>query len=320
MLLPSLLQEVEKLENEFQKKSEEYKGFIKVGRTHLQDAVPITFGQEFDAYKEALRKARDFISKTSENLKTLSIGGTAVGTGITTDPQYKKLTVHNISKTLGIAFKSNRNLTEGANNMNPFLEFSATLRSLSTALINIAGDIKLMGMGPKSGLTELILPEVQPGSSIMPGKINPSIPECLEMICLQSLGNDKTIELAAQKSQFELNVMTPLIMYNIVQSTEILTNGTKMFREKCIKGLKVNKVKAKKLYENSLCLATALAPYLGYSFTAEIVKAALKKNVPIREEVLSRKIYTKQELNEILSIRATTKPSTLNKKFVRKSQ
>lgn len=318
--LPSLLEEIEAIEKELGKKISEYKNITKVGRTHLQDAVPITFGQEFDSFKEAIKKSRIFIKERSEDLKTLGIGGTAVGTGINTDPQYKKLTTFNLSKILEIRLKSADNLTEMTNNMNTFVNFSAALRSLAIDMINFANNLKLMGMGPKAGISEIFLPKVQPGSSIMPGKINPSIPESMEMVCFQVLGNDKTIELAAQRGQFELNPMCPIIMYNIIQSIQILTNGIRTLRELCIKGLKINKEKVRKTFENSICTATILTPYIGYHPTAEIVKSALRRNSSIKKEVLRRKIFTEKEINEILSSSLTTQPAKLNTKLIKKVQ
>lgn len=298
--LPGLLKAIATVENDLEKIAKKYKKLIKVGRTHLQDAVPISFGREFNSYKEAIKKSREFIEQQSENLQILGIGGTAVGTGINAHPKYKELMIKNLGRLIGLKFKSGKNLTEMANNMNCFLNFSASLRSLATNLLNICGDLKIMNMGPKSGLAEITLPAVQPGSSIMPGKVNPSIPECLEMICMQVLGNDKTIENACQKSNFELNVFCPIIMWNLLQSMEILTNGIKMFSEFCLKNLQINEKKIKKLFEKSLCTATALSPKFGYQLTAVIVKSALKKNCTIKEEVLSRKLLSEKELESII--------------------
>lgn len=300
--LPELLTNLENLEKEFTKKSKEYAKIAKVGRTHLQDAVPITFGQVFDSYKEALQKSREFILEQAGKLKVLGIGGTAVGTGINTAPGYQKLMIKNLSGLTKISFSAAKNLTEIANNMNAFLNFSASLRSLAVNLLNISNDIKMMNMGPKAGLSEISIPEVQEGSSIMPGKVNPSIPECLEMICVDVLGNDHTVSLSAQKSQFELNVMCPIIMQKILFSMQILTNGLATFNHLCIKGLKVNKKTVARELEESLAFATALAPHLGYSLTAEIVKTALKNGNTLKEEVLTRKLYSEKELIKILSI------------------
>jgi len=307
--LPALLDAIKKLEKDLGKKVKKYAKTTKVGRTHLQDAVPITFGQEFDSYKEAIRKSREFIERQSEELKIINLGGTAVGTGINTDPKYHKLVLKNLSQITKIKFKSTKNLTEINNNMNEFMNFSATLRSLTTNLLNFSGDLKLMNMGPKAGISEINLPESQPGSSIMPGKINPSIVECMEMVCLQVCGNDRTIEMAAQKSQFELNIFCPLIMHNLLESMNILTNGIDTFVDKSLKETTVKEDHVQKMLEESLALATSLSPYIGYSETAKVVKSALRKNIPLREEVKERKLLSESKLNKILSSKRTTRPS-----------
>lgn len=313
MIIPGLLKEIKELEQELKKKEKQYGKIIKIGRTHLQDAVPITFGQEFDSYKEAISKSRQLVESLGKDLQILGIGGTAVGTGLNTDRRYKKLMISNLKKSTGINFKEAKNATEMANNMNSFVNFSAGLRSLSINLLNFMGDLKLMNSGPKAGFGEIKLPEVQAGSSIMPGKVNPSIPECMEMICFRVLGNDRTIEIAAQKSNFELNVMCPIIMYCLMESIEILTNGIRMLKDKCIKGLQVNKEKISKVLKNSLSSVTALVPYIGYEMTAEIAKSALKNNVSIKEELLKRKIFTSREIEKILNLKAITGPQRAKK-------
>lgn len=298
--IPGLLQSLNDCESTLEKIAKKYAKLVKVGRTHLEDAVPITLGQEFDSYKEALHKAGEFIANQSGELQILGIGGTAVGTGINAHPKYRETMIKNLTKLIGLQFESGKNLTEMANNMNGFLNFSASLRSLAINTLNICSDLKLMNMGPKAGIAEITLPGVQPGSSIMPGKVNPSIPECLEMICMQVLGNDKTIEIACQKSNFELNVFCPIIMWNLLQSMEILTNGLKMLNEFALKDLQINEKQIKKLFEESLCTATSLSPKLGYALTAEIVKAALKKDITIKQEVLSRKLMSEKELDKLI--------------------
>lgn len=318
MLHPYVVVEIEKLEEEFGKLAKKYANTIKVGRTHLQDAVPITFGQEFDAYKEALKKSRKQIEDQAKQLDVLGIGGTAVGTGINTHPNYQRTIIDELSKLIGRNFKAGKNLTEMANNMNPFMNYSAAFRSLAVNLLNICMDLKMMNMGPKAGLAEIKLPEVQPGSSIMPGKINPSIPESIEMVAFHVLGNDKTIEMSCQRSNFELNVMCPIIMYNLVQSAQILIGGLRTLNEKCIQGLVVDEKRTQELYDNSLATATALAPYIGYGATADIVKKALKKGISIKKETESRNIFTQKELEEILSVKGTTQPRKINPKLVKK--
>lgn len=291
--LPSLLKATANLEEALKILAKKYAKIVKVGRTHLQDAVPVTFGQTFDAYREAIRKSREFIEDRSTQLQILGIGGTALGTGINAHPKFKSLMIKNLSNLTGIKFESAKNLTESANNMNTFMDFSSALKSLATNLLNISETLKIMVSGPKAGLNEISIPAVQPGSSIMPGKINPSIIEALEMICLQILGNDKTVELAAQKSQFELNIFCPIIMHNILESMKILNNGIEMFRTLCIEGISVNEKEVQHSFENSLCTATELVPYLGYEKTAEIVKTALKNGRTIKEEMRKQNIKLK---------------------------
>lgn len=318
--LPSLLNAISELEETFEIKSKKYAKVIKVARTHLQDAVPITFKQTLDSYKEALKKSRNFLTLTSQELHTLGIGGTAAGTGINSHPEYQKLMIKFLSELTGLHFDKADNCTEIANNMNAFLNFSSGLRSLTTSLLNICSDLKLMNMGPKAGLAEITIPEVQAGSSIMPGKVNPSIIESVEMACIQALGNDKVVEIAAQKSQFELNIMCPVIIHNLLFSVKILKNSIRNLNEKCVKHLEVNTEKVKETYENSLCTGTALAPYLGYNLTAQIIKDSLKNKTTIREEILKRELYSEKELDQILSTERITTPSNVEKKWIKKTQ
>ncbi len=299
--LPPLMQELHLLIKEFKEKNKSFKNILKVGRTHFQDAVPISLEQEFDSYKKALENSFNFIQETSQQMHILGIGGTAVGTGINTHPKYKETIIKELIKLTGIKFKSAENLTETANNMNSFLNFSSALNSLAINIINISRDLKIMNTGPKAGLNEIKLPAVQPGSSIMPGKINPSILECADMIAMEVQGNTETIKLATQNSSFELNVYCPIIMYKLLQSMKILTNGLKMIRELAIKNLEVNKKQIKYLLENSLCTATALVPKLGYDLTTKIVKKALEKNITIKSILLKEKLLTEKEINKLLS-------------------
>lgn len=307
--IPSLSEAIKNLEKTLDSIAKKHKKSLKVGRTHLQDAVPITFGQEFDAYLQAIKKSHSVILSDSKEFLELGIGGTAVGTGINTDPKYRTLVVKHLSKITGLRFKSGKNLTEMANNFTPFQNFSASLKSLSTNLLNLSFDLKLMNTGPKAGFAEITLPEVQPGSSIMPGKVNPSILECLDMIAFQVCGNHQAIELSAQRSNLELNVFCPLIMKNILESMQILTNGINMLTEKALKNLKINTQKATLELENSLAHATALAPYIGYKETAQVVQAALKNGTTIKEEVLKANLATEAQLKKYLSLKNTTGPS-----------
>lgn len=308
-MVPELLKETKKTITTFNKLAAKHKKLLKVGRTHLQDAVPVTLGQEFEAYSQALAKSEAHIQAASKALLTIGLGGTAAGTGINTDPQYQKLVTANLSKITGLKLKAAKSNMEIANNMNAFLEFSGSLRALTTNLLNISSDLKLMGSGPKAGLGEVELPPVQPGSSIMPGKINPSILECLDMICFRALGNDQSVSLAAQRSHFQLNVYCPLIVVSLIESVTILTNGLNMFRELCLKDLKVNKKHISQTFDNSLATGTALAPYLGYLQTAEVIKLALKEGTTIKAQVLKKGLLSEKKLNKILDPNRLTKPA-----------
>lgn len=270
--LKELLPEMAKLEKSLSKKAKEFGKIKKVGRTHLQDAVPITLGQEFLAYAAYTKRNLGRIKAQSEELKELGIGGTAVGTGINTHAKFAARIVKNLSGLCGFKFKESKNKFELTSSHTTFLQSAGALKSFATDLNKIANDLKLLGSGPKAGLREITLPEVQPGSSIMPGKVNPSIPECITMIYAQVAGNEHSIETACNEGHLELNVMCPVIMHNLLQSIQILTTGTKTFREKCIDGIKANKARIKELYDGSLCEATALVPKLGYDKVAEMVK------------------------------------------------
>ncbi|MBI4234855.1 aspartate ammonia-lyase [Candidatus Peregrinibacteria bacterium] len=288
--LPELTAQLKGLIKSIEELAKKHAQTLKVGRTHLQDAVPISVKQEFDSYKEALQNSQKQIELSAEDLKTLGIGGTAVGTGQNAHKDYHKLMLEKLSAKTKIHFKSAKNFTETANNMNVFMNFSGGLRSLATNLLNFCSDLSLLNMGPKAGLSEISLPEMQAGSSIMPGKVNPSIPEAVQMVAMQVLGNDQIISLACQRSNLELNVFCPLIMNNLLQSMKILTNGLKTLTQKCVKGLKINKERITELLENSLATATKLAEELGYDLTAEIVHSALKNNRTLKEELKRRKI------------------------------
>ncbi len=318
--LIELLQELNQLELSFKKLAKTHKDIIKVGRTHLEDAVPISLGQEFLAYADALHKDSEHIQLTSTQLQELGIGGTALGTGINTHPQYQKTVVKILSELTGIELKPAPNMVEAANNYNLFGNVSSSLRALALTLIRIANDLKLMNMGPKAGIKEITLPEVEPGSSIMPGKVNPSIAECIEMIGCQIIGNDAAIMMGIRGGQLELNVNGPVIMHNLLQSIELLTNGCNMFRKFCVDHIEVNKARIKKMFDESLCTGTALNPYLGYQVTAEIINEAVKKGKSIEEVVRSHKLMDDKTLAKVLSVKATTTPQIADQKLISKIQ
>lgn len=290
--LPGLHAQIKGLTKAIEDLAKKHAQTIKVGRTHLQDAVLISVKQELDSYKEALINSQKQILHMAEELTILGIGGTAVGTGVCAHKNYHKLMIQKLSAKTKISFKSAKNFTETTNNMNVFMNFSAALRSLATNLLNFCSDLSLLSMGPKAGIAEITLPEVQPGSSIMPGKVNPSIPEMVQMVAIQVLGNDQAIAIACQRSNLQLNVFCPLIMSNLLNSMKFLENGIKTLTQKCVKGIKINKEHITELLTNSLAKATELATKFGYDLTAEIVKSALKNNRTLQEELKIRKIKT----------------------------
>lgn len=268
----------------FEKKSKAFAKVLKVGRTHLQDAVPITLGQEFGAYASSLRNGFNRLDCSAEELTTLGIGGTATGTGINTHKQFSKMMVDSLSKKLGWDFGI-ANPFESSHSLAPFLTVSSAMRSLAVELLRICDDLRRMASGPVAGLNEVRLPEVEPGSSIMPGKVNPSVLECMSMICVQVIGLDTTICLAAQRGEFELNWYTPVVMCDLLHQIEILTNGLKLLRTECIEGIEVNAEQMEETLEKSSAMATALAPHIGYHEVAEMVKQAKKTKTPFSKLV-----------------------------------
>ena len=310
------LQEIQKLRHEllllqksFEKKSKEYAKTIKVGRTHLQDAVPISYGQVFDGYAQSISQDMRQIAHAQDALSLLGIGGTAVGTSINTHPKFKDKIIAHLSKLTGLKLKKAANSIQTTHDMNEFLFFSATLRNYAVTLNRIANDLRLLASGPNAGIAEIILPEVEPGSSIMPGKVNPSVPEAVNMVSYQVMGNDFAILMACQSGQLELNFATPLIAYNLMQSMDFLRNGTKLFNEKCIAGLRVDEKRCKALLDSSFAYATALTPHLGYSVVSRLVREAQQKNQSLKTLVLEKKLMDKKELEKLLSPEKLIRPN-----------
>ena len=281
-------------------KSREFRSVVKSGRTHLQDAVPISLGQEFSGYAEAVKNDISRVQNASKSLLNLPIGGNAVGTGINAHPQFKRNVINEIKKLTGTGFRSAGNLFEGIQNVSPALEVSSSLRGVSVSLIKIVNDIRLLSSGPRTGFSELRLPAVQPGSSIMPGKVNPVMAEMLNMVCFQVLGNDTAVTYAAQASQLELNVMMPLIAHNLLTSIEILSNGISAFTKKCLKGIKANKDVCNQYAEASLAMATALNPVIGYAAASEIAKEAYRTGKTVKQVVIEKGILKKSEADRLL--------------------
>jgi aspartate ammonia-lyase len=307
-VLPGLLTELEKLESALSQKAVEFDEVLKAGRTHLQDAVPIRMGQEFSGYARVVQKMRIQISHSALSLEELGIGGSAVGTGVNTHPDYRGVIVSYLSQLTGFNLRPAENLFEAMQSMSPFTELSGALRNLAIELTRIANDFRLLASGPNTGLNEIVLPAVQPGSSIMPGKVNPVMAEMLNMICFQVIGNDTTIMMAAQAGQLELNVMMPIIAHNLLESLTILTNGVCAFTEKCVTGITANADVANRYAASTLGLGTVLNPYIGYLKAAEVAKESQQTGKPIQEIVKERKLLSDEEYAQVFNAVALTEP------------
>jgi fumarate hydratase class II len=281
-------------------KAEEFDDIVKAGRTHMQDAVPMRLGQEFSGYAKAVENDICRIQYAAQSLLSLPIGGNALGTGINAKPRFRSCVIKEIKKITGIQFRGCENLFEGIQNVNPALELSASLRGISVTLTKIANDIRLLSSGPRTGFAEIQLPAVQPGSSIMPGKVNPVMSEMLNMVCFQVMGNDTAIAYATQASQLELNVMMPLIAHNLMFSVEILSNGVNAFTGKCITGIKADKKRCNEYADATLAMATALNPVVGYSSAAEVSKEAYRTGKTVKQVTVNRGIMNKKDADRIL--------------------
>lgn len=310
-----LLREMLLLEDELSRKSQEHKDTMKCGRTHLMDAVPMSYGQMFNGYRLACAGDREAITDALGKIRELGIGGTATGTGITAHPDFRKTVVERINGITGSDFKAAEDPVEKTQSMNDMLRLSGALRLYASTLSRIANDLRLLGSGPNAGIAEVRLPAIEPGSSIMPGKVNPSIPEAVNMVCWQVCGNDRAIELAAQSGQLELNFSMPLLAHNLLQSTLLLRNCARLFREGCIAGLEIDKGRAQALLDGSFAQATALNPYLGYSRMSEIVTESQEKGIPIRELILQKGLMEEKDLDRVLSV---VGPSTKDKDILGK--
>lgn len=294
------------LSKTFRSKAKTFSKIIKSARTHLQDAVPITLGQEFESYAVTIEKSLTNLKINEQFLYELGIGGSAAGTGINTHPKYAKLVTNNLKKLTKIPFKTSANLIEAMQSQKEINYISGSIKNLAIELNKISNDLRLLASGPKTGFAEIILPSAQPGSSIMPGKVNPSILECMNMICMHVIGADLSVNFAVQNGQLNLNVFMPLMAYEILNSIEILQNGIKMMDEKCIKGTEANKEICEKYAMSSPSIITALNPIIGYTKAAEIVKEALKTGQTIKEIILAKKLLSEKELNRILDPKKLT--------------
>ena len=304
-----LLPNLKLLETALNKKSREFKKIVKIGRTHLQDATPISLGQEFSGYHEQTKKSIDRIKYCLNDIFYLAQGGTAVGTGINSKKNFDKKIVSEIRKFCKIKFKPAPNKFSELAAHDAIVNFSGALNSCAVALMKISNDIRFLGSGPRAGYGELILPENEPGSSIMPGKINPTQCEAVTMVCAKVIGNHMGITIAGSHGHFELNVFKPLIAYNILQSIDILADSVKNFSIFCVKGIKANKKKIKEHLDNSLMLVTALAPKIGYDNAAKIAKEALKNGTKLKEEAIKSGLIKNNEYDSIINPAKMIRPN-----------
>lgn len=311
-----LTEEILELVQAFEAKGAEFSQVLKMGRTHLQDAVPITLGQEFQAYAEAIRRSMRRIDLTVQALHAVNMGATAVGTGLNAEPEYIEYVTEELSKLTGETIVSAKNMVDATQNTDELAEFSGTLKVFALALSKIANDLRLMASGPKCGLNELLLPAVQPGSSIMPGKVNPVIPEMVNQVAFQVIGNDLAVGMAVEAGQFELNVMEPVMAYNLFNSLTILTNAVSTLREKCVVGIRANVEHCHSMIDASVGIVTALLPHIGYEQASAIAKEALASGRPVKEIVVTKGLLTPEQLDVILSPGEMTQPGIAGKQFL----
>jgi aspartate ammonia-lyase len=307
-LLAPLQLALEGAERSLTRKAHDFDGIIKAGRTHLTDAVPIRLGQEFGAWATNLRKHRTAIELAASVCLELGIGGTAAGTGLNAHPRYREMMIEQLSRQLSLRFRPAEDYFEAMQSLRPLVELSGALRNLAQDLIRIANDIRLLASGPRTGLAEIDLRAVQPGSSIMPGKVNPVIFEMMDMVCFQVIGCDTTVLIAAQAGQLELNVMMPVVAYNLLHELEILGNAVAVFDRLGVSDITANEDRCRKYAEESLSTVTVLNPHIGYAQSAELAKEALATGRSLRQLVLERALLPKEKLDEVFDLRKMTEP------------
>ncbi len=289
------------LQSAFQAKAVEFSNIIKIGRTQLQDAVPMTLGQEFNAYATTLGEDVERVSDLSDLLKEVNLGGTAIGTRINANPRYAKYAVNNLSVLSGFHFEQASDLVEASSDMGAFVLFSSMLKRLAIKLSKISNDLRLLSMGPRCGIGEINLPPQQPGSSIMPGKVNPVIPEAVNQVAYQVIGNDMAVTMAAESGQLQLNAMEPLIIYNIMSSMRQLTNAMKMLNTRCVVGITANEERCRELVENSIGIITAITPKIGYENATRIAGLALESGRSVLELVREEKLIDDDLLLDLMT-------------------
>lgn len=293
----NLIPMVTKLRDALQAKAEEFKDVIKIGRTHLMDATPLTLGQEFSGYVQMLTNGLERIHAALPRLYELALGGTAVGTGLNTHPDFAVKSAAKIAELTGKQFVTGRNKFEGLATHDALVEFSGVLKTLAASLMKIANDVRWLGSGPRSGIGELNLPENEPGSSIMPGKVNPTQSEAMTMVCAQVFGNDVAVNIGGASGNFELNVFKPVIIFNVLQSIRLISDACDSFTEHCVVGIEANTNSIKKHLDNSLMLVTSLNPYIGYDNAAKIAKKAHKENKTLKEAAIELGILTAEQFD-----------------------
>jgi aspartate ammonia-lyase len=307
-LLDKLLITMEDMLAVFKKKAQEFDHVIKMGRTHLQDAVPVRLGQEFEAYSRVVERDIKRIGRTREHLYEVNMGATAVGTGLNADPEYIQSVVKHLADISGLPLTGAEHLVDATQNTDAYTEVSSTLKVCMTNMSKIANDLRLMASGPRAGLGEISLPARQPGSSIMPGKVNPVMPELINQVAFQVMGNDQTISLASEAGQLELNVMEPVLVFNLLQSISIMNNAFRSFTDNCLSGIEANETRMKEYVENSVGIITAVNPHLGYEVVSRIAREAILKGKSVRELCLEYDVLTEEELDLILNPYEMTNP------------
>ncbi|MGM0829828.1 MAG: aspartate ammonia-lyase [Bacillota bacterium] len=307
-LLEKLLVTMEHMLNAFKKKAQEFDHVIKMGRTHLQDAVPIRLGQEFEAYSRVVERDIKRIGRTRDHLYEVNMGATAVGTGLNADPAYIKSVVKHLADISGLPLTGAEHLVDATQNTDAYTEVSAALKVCMVNMSKIANDLRMMASGPRAGLGEISLPSRQPGSSIMPGKVNPVMPELINQVAFQVMGNDQTISLASEAGQLELNVMEPVLVFNLLQSISIMNNAFRSFTDNCLSGIEANETRMKEYVENSVGIITAVNPHLGYEVVSRIAREAIVKGKSVRELCLEYDVLTEEELDLILNPFEMTNP------------
>lgn len=296
-----LIEHLKDLINSFRKKGEEFKNVLKMGRTQLQDAVPMTLGQEFEAFAVTLEEEIERLTQNSNLFLETNMGATAIGTGLNAAPGYAKLCAENLAKVTGLAIVSAPNLIEATPDTGAYVIYSSALKRMAIKISKICNDLRLLSSGPRCGLNEINLPPMQPGSSIMPGKVNPVIPEVMNQVCFRVIGNDLTVTMAAEAGQLQLNVMEPVLTYAIMESMQLLSNGMDTLRQKCIEGITANEERCREMVLHSIGIVTALNPYIGYKNSTKIAKEALETGKSVYNLVLEHNILSKEQIDDILN-------------------